>query len=202
MDLEVEVRATGRVTRVTHEPEHLSGVHPLSVDRERRIRGQMGVVELVPEPVAQPHLPTAEIVPADAEDRAVRDCEDGGAERAEDVLAVVPPAADGRAWGAKRVTERGRAEDREHVASVRETRGHLGRGPDELGRLAGHGRPRLLRRAGRPLSAGSAGPASAEASVWASHRVYRPTSPASARADTEPTEITVPAGARRDRRRG
>ena len=54
----------------------------------------MGVVELVSRPVAEPEAPTADVVPADGEDGAVRDREERRPERGEDVLAVVPAALD------------------------------------------------------------------------------------------------------------
>ena len=87
-----------------------------AVDRERRERREVRVVELVPEPVAQPEPVAADVVPADREERAVRDREDRRAERREDVLAVVPAVVG--ATGAERVDERSRAVDREDVAAA------------------------------------------------------------------------------------
>ena len=77
----------------------------------------MRVVELVPGAVAEPEAPAADVVPADREDRAVRDREERCAERREDVLAVVPAARDVARGGAERVAERRRAVDREDVAA-------------------------------------------------------------------------------------
>ena len=67
MDLEVEVigRPLG-VTGVADEPEHVPGVYPPPVDGERRERGQVGVVELVPLVVPEPHrLPPIGIQPTE-----------------------------------------------------------------------------------------------------------------------------------------
>ena len=50
----------------------------------------MRVVELVGCRVPHPEPPAAALVPADAVDRSVRDRHDRGAERGEDVVAVVP----------------------------------------------------------------------------------------------------------------
>jgi hypothetical protein len=55
----------------------------------------MRVGELVSLVIAQPKAVSAQFVPADGEDGAVGDREEGRAERSEDVLAVVP--ADTRA---------------------------------------------------------------------------------------------------------
>ena len=69
----------------------------------------MGVVELVAAAVAQPEAPAADLVPADREDGAVRHGEQRGAERREQVLAVVPAAHHGRPWAPEGVAERDRA---------------------------------------------------------------------------------------------
>ena len=53
----------------------------------------MRVVELVSLPVPQPEPIAAEVVPADREHGAVGDREEWGAERGEDVLAVMPADA-------------------------------------------------------------------------------------------------------------
>ena len=50
----------------------------------------MRIVELVGCRVPHPEPPAAALVPADAVDRSVRDRHDRGAERGEDVVAVVP----------------------------------------------------------------------------------------------------------------
>jgi hypothetical protein len=47
----------------------------LAVDRERRVCGEMGVVELVAGLVAQPEPVAADVVPADGENRSVGDRE-------------------------------------------------------------------------------------------------------------------------------
>ena len=50
----------------------------------------MRVIELVPGLVAEPEPVAADVVPAYGEDRAVGDREEGLAELAEDVVAVMP----------------------------------------------------------------------------------------------------------------
>ena len=54
----------------------------------------MRVVELVGCSVSHPEPPAAALVPADAVDRSVRDGYDRGAERGEDVVAVMPLSMD------------------------------------------------------------------------------------------------------------
>src|SRR3954453_18354058 len=68
MDLEVEVvrRAFG-VARVPREADDIAGVDVRAVFGERRERGEMRVVELVPLLVADPEPVAADRVPADAE---------------------------------------------------------------------------------------------------------------------------------------
>ena len=98
MDLEVEVvRRRLRVAGVADEADHVAGLHLVAVDGERRERREVRVVELVALPVAQPKAVPAEVVPADREDRPVRDGEERGPERREDVLAVMPADARARA---------------------------------------------------------------------------------------------------------
>ena len=93
MHLEVEVvRRALRVAGVADEAEHVAGVDVRAVDRERRVGGEMRVVELVAPVVAEPEPPAADLVPADGEDGPVRDREERRAERREDVVAVVPAA--------------------------------------------------------------------------------------------------------------
>ena len=91
MDLEVQVRRRSlRVARVPDEPEHVSGMDLVAVDRKRREGGKVRVVEEIPLPVAHPEPVAADIVPPDGEDRPRRDGEDRRAQRREDVVAVVP----------------------------------------------------------------------------------------------------------------
>jgi len=54
----------------------------------------MRIVELVGCRVPHPEPPAAALVPADAVDRSVRDRDDRGAERGEDVVAVMPFTVD------------------------------------------------------------------------------------------------------------
>ena len=72
MDLEVEVvRRALRVAGVADEAEHLARVHARAVHGERRVGGEMRVVELVAlASRSQSRLPPS-VVPADREDRAV-----------------------------------------------------------------------------------------------------------------------------------
>ena len=74
----------------------------------------MRVVELVSLAVSQPEPITAAFLPADGEDRAVGNGEEWGAERSEDVLAVMPDGTGPRR--PERVGERGRPVDGEDVA--------------------------------------------------------------------------------------
>ena len=130
MDLEVQVvRGRLRVAGVADEADHGAGAHLAPVDGERREGGEVGVVELVALPVAEPEPEPAAVVPADREDGAVGDREERRAERGEDVLAVVP--ADAGPGRAERVGERRRAVDGEDVAGRRERRRHVGRGRSE-----------------------------------------------------------------------
>ena len=96
----------------------------------------MRVVELVAAVVAQPEPPAADVVPADGEERPVRDGEERRPQRRDEVLAVVPLARDVGAERAEGVAERGGAEDGEHVAALREACGHLRGGAHDLGRRA------------------------------------------------------------------
>ncbi len=154
MDLEVEVRdAAVGVPRAPDEPEHVACLDGPSRDGERRVRAEVRVVELVPRGVAEPEAPAADVVPADREERPVRDGEDGGAGRRDEVLAVVPLARDVGPEGAERVAERRRAEQREHVPAVAESRGDLRRRLHQFRRDAGDRATGLARgrrrRAGR-----------------------------------------------------
>ena len=95
--VDLEVQMDGRelgVAGLPHEAEHVAGLDLPAVDGERRVRREMGVVELVPGAVAEPEAPAADVVPADREHRAVGDGEERRPERREDVLAVVPAAGD------------------------------------------------------------------------------------------------------------
>src|SRR5258707_734887 len=90
VDLEVQVeRGAERVTRVAHEAEYVARLNDRAVDRVRRIRRKVCVIELVALVVTQPEPPAADLVPADGEDRAVCDGEDRRAEGSEDVVAVI-----------------------------------------------------------------------------------------------------------------
>ncbi len=130
MDLEVEVRrpALG-VAGVPDEADHVAGLHSLPVDRERRVGGEVRVVEVVAAVVAQPQPVAADLDEAHGVDRPVRDREHRRSRWREDVLAVVPAPRDVRPRGAEAVAERHVvAEYREDVAAGREPRRDLGRG--------------------------------------------------------------------------
>jgi len=128
VDLEVEVRdAPVRVTRVSDEPEHVPRLHALARHRERGVRAQMRVVELVAEGVAEPEAPAADVVPADREEGAVGDREHRRSRWRDEVLAVVPLAGDVPSVGAERVAEGGGPEEREHIAALAEPRRDLRR---------------------------------------------------------------------------
>ena len=153
-----------RVAGVAHEADHGSGLDLVPVDGERREGGEVGVVELVPLPVAQPEPVAAAVVPADREDGAVGDREQRRSERREDVLAVVP--ADARARRSERVRERRRPVDREDVAARRERRRHVGgRRPEDRAGPAGLGLGRLRQRL-RPASAARRRVVPASARAW------------------------------------
>jgi hypothetical protein len=125
VDLEVEVHGRrARLAGVAHERDHLARPHLAAVDGERRVRGEVRVVELVAGPVSEPEAEAADLVPADGEDRPVRDREHRLAELAEDVLAVVPARAG--PGGPEGVAEADRAVDREDVAAGRQLRVHAG----------------------------------------------------------------------------
>ena len=95
MDLEVQVvRRRRRVAGIAHEPEHGPRLDLTAVDRERRVRGEVGVVELVAGLVAEPEPVAADVVPPDGEDRPVGDGEQRCPELPEDVDAVVPAGRD------------------------------------------------------------------------------------------------------------
>ena len=118
MNLEVEVdgRELG-VARLPHEPEHVAGLDLAPVHGERRVGGEVGVVELVSGMVAEPEPPAADVVPADREHRPVGDGEQRRPERGEDVLTVMPAALDVGAGCPERVSERHGAEGRKDVAA-------------------------------------------------------------------------------------
>ena len=126
MDLEVEVDGRrARLARVAHERDHLARPYLAAVDGERRVGGEVRVVELVPGSIAEPEPEAADVVPADREDRPVGDGQDRLAELPEDVLAVVPARAG--AGRAERVDEADRAVDGEDVTARSELRVHAGR---------------------------------------------------------------------------
>ena len=153
----------------------------------------MGVVELVPLPVAQPEPVAAEVVPADREHGAVGDGEQRGSERREDVLAVMP--ADAGPGRAERVGERRRPVDREDVPLRGERRRDVGRRrlEDRAG-LPGSGPPAASAAASsasaarRRACAGFAGVAAAVP------RAGTGTTGVEAAASAWPTRISVPAG--------
>ena len=95
----------------------------------RRVAGEVRVVELVADAVSDPEAPAAELLPADAVDRAVRDGDDRRPERREDVVAVMPVAGDITAEGAVGVDEVGWPDDREDVVVQGERRCDLQRLP-------------------------------------------------------------------------
>src|SRR5206468_180352 len=72
----------------------LPRLNALGVKIAGRITGKVRVVELVGGAVPHPQPPAAHLVPPDAVDRSARDGDDRGAERREDVIAVVPFAVD------------------------------------------------------------------------------------------------------------
>ena len=136
MHLEVHVvRRPLSVAGVAEEAEHVTGAHDRAVHRERRVRGEVRVVELVARVVPEPETPAADAVPADCEHRAVRDREQRRAERGEDVVAVMPATRDIATECAEGVDERRVAVDGKHVAAGAEFRRHVGR-PAEQRRQA------------------------------------------------------------------
>jgi hypothetical protein len=98
-DFEVEVWA-GAEAGVADEADHLAGPDAVGVEVGGRVAGQVGVVELVADAVAHPQSPAAYVLPADAVDRSARDGDNRGAERGEDVVAVMPVARDIASEGA------------------------------------------------------------------------------------------------------
>ena len=156
--LEMEVgRRPSRVAGVAHEAEHVAGPHVAAVLRQRRERGKVCVVELVPLRVAEPDAVAADVVPPNREDEAVRAGEDRRAERSEDVVAVVPVPGNVSAEGAEGVGELRGPVDREDVAARGERRVEA-----ERRRVVGRARAGLAgwaargRLADRPV-AGAAG---------------------------------------------
>ena len=116
MDLEMQVERTALgVARVADEPEHVAGVHDRAVDGKRRIRRKVSVVELVAAVVAQPQPPSADLLETDLEHDSVRHGEDRGAERREDVVAVVPAVRNVLAHVAEPVAVGGGAVDGKDV---------------------------------------------------------------------------------------
>jgi hypothetical protein len=130
MDLEVQVRrGRERIAGVADEADHVARLHVLRAHRQRRVAGEMRVVELVSLLVAHPQAPAAEPLPADAVQRPVRDSDDRGSEGREDVVAVVPVARHVTAVRAIRVDVARLARHWEHVVRSREAerRRHLQR---------------------------------------------------------------------------
>ena len=122
----LEVQVVGRplgVAGVAHEPDDLARLHVCAVRGRGREGREMGVVELVSLLVEDPEPVAADLVPADREDRAVRDREERLAELAEDVVAVV--IGDVGAGGAVGVDVRSRPVDREDIAAGRQLRVQL-----------------------------------------------------------------------------
>ena len=89
LEMEVERRAEG-VAGVTDEAEHRPGLDPALVEGGAGVPGEVGVVELVAEPVAYPEPPPAEPFPPDSVQCSVGDGDDRRAERGEDIVAVMP----------------------------------------------------------------------------------------------------------------
>ena len=179
----------------------------------------MRVVELVALPVAQPEPPAADVVPADREDRPVRDGEDRRAERREDVVAVVPAAGDVAAGRAERVAVADGPVDREDVAAARSasaSRRGSSRAP------AGRSCRSSCLRTGRPGPGRGASAPGARCGLPGSGRLRPPRLVVGAVVDVgavgrrrrrrrrgrartrrrSPIAIVVPAGGRRGRRRG
>src|SRR5699024_8788753 len=80
------------VAGVADEPQHLPASDPVVVPRESAVAGEVRVVVLVAGRVDEPEPPASDTVPADREDRAVRDRDHGCPERGEEVVAVMPAA--------------------------------------------------------------------------------------------------------------
>jgi hypothetical protein len=87
--MEVE-RRPERIARVADEAEHRAGSDPALLEGGGGIPGEVGVVELVAEPIAHPEPPAAEPFPPDPVQGSVGDRDDRRAERREDVVAVMP----------------------------------------------------------------------------------------------------------------
>src|SRR5439155_20702846 len=95
MDLEMQVRQTAvGITALPEKADHVARVNVLALDCEWRVGGEVGVVELVAEGVAQPESPAADRVPADRVHRSGRNREERRAEWRKDVLPVMPAAFD------------------------------------------------------------------------------------------------------------
>jgi len=117
MNLEMEVRRTAEgITGVADEAEYVSSPHVPRVENPWGIAREMRVVELVGGGVSYPEPPAADFVPADAVDRSVRDRHDRGAERREDVVAVVPFPVDVPSERAVGVAVARDTDDRKYVS--------------------------------------------------------------------------------------
>ena len=133
VNLEMEVRRTGKgITGVADEAEHVSSPHVPRVKHPRGIAREMRVVELVGCRVPHPEPPAAGLVPADAVDRSVRDRHDRGAERGEDVVAVVPLPVDVASERAVGIAVARDTYDGKDVRTLTERRCHLERRRDSV----------------------------------------------------------------------
>ena len=139
----MEVRRTALgVAGVADEADDVARLDTAPLDRKRRVRRKVRVVELVALGVAQPEPVAADLGEPDRVERAVGDREQRRALGGEDVLPVVPAAGDVRPRAPEAVAERGRAVDGEDVAA----RGELAPRPParpSRGRRRPHRRRRL-----------------------------------------------------------
>ena len=95
MHLEVQMRVgRERIAGVADEADHVTAVNGAVVAAERRVPGEMRVVEVVAGVVDEPQPPPADAVPTDREDRPVGDGDHRRAELGEEVVPVMPAAGD------------------------------------------------------------------------------------------------------------
>jgi hypothetical protein len=128
MDLEMEMRlAAEGITGVAHEAEHVTSSHVSRVEHPRGIAREVRVIELVGCRVSYPEPPAADLVPANAVDRSVRDCDHRRAERGKDVIAVVPFSVNVAAERAVGVAVARDPDDRKDVRALTERRCDLER---------------------------------------------------------------------------
>src|SRR5262245_29382578 len=133
VNLEVEMRCTAEgITGVPDEAEYVSSPYVPRVKHARGIAGEMCVIELVGRRVPYPQTPAAHLVPADAVDRSVRDRDHRRAERGEDVVAVVPLAANIASERAVGVSVPREADDGEDVGAFAKRRCDLERLRDSV----------------------------------------------------------------------